>query len=193
MKILVIDNYDSFTFNLVHILRKFTNQIDIYRNDKISPQECLKYDAIIHSPGPGIPSEAGNLKIIIEKCSGIIPQLGVCLGHQAIAEHLGGKLKNLDTVFHGIQSLVTKTEIDSPIFLGINQTFKAGRYHSWVVKNSNKNQFEVTAFSEDKSIMAIQNKEKQLYGIQFHPESILTPKGTTIIENFINLCKKQQS
>lgn len=193
MNVLVIDNYDSFTYNLVYIIRQFSEKVDVVRNDKITPDACLNYDAIVLSPGPGIPVDAGNLKAIIETCAGKVPQLGVCLGHQAIAEHLGGKLKNLEKVFHGIQSDVTKTAKESPIFSGLNQHFKAGRYHSWDVENLDSNNFEITAYSEDLSIMAIQNKEQQLYGIQFHPESVLTPEGATIIENFLNLCKKQQS
>lgn len=189
MKILVIDNYDSFTYNLVFILRQEYSEIEVYRNDKISPKQCLSYEAIILSPGPGLPKDAGNLTLIISTCAGKVPIFGVCLGHQAITEYLGGSLRMLDSVYHGVQSTITIVDSTSKIFKTLPQTFQAGRYHSWEVATEENKKIEITAIAEDKSIMAIQNKSLHLYGIQFHPESILTPKGATIIQNFLSICK----
>lgn len=189
MKILVIDNYDSFTYNLVYILRQESVEVEVYRNDKISPKQCLAYDVIFLSPGPGIPKDAGNLMSIIAECTGKIPLFGVCLGHQAIAEHLGGRLSILNQVYHGVQSTITLKQNSEILFKNISQSFKAGRYHSWDVDPKYKGDFDITAMSEDGSIMAIQNVEQKLFGIQFHPESILTPNGHLIIQNFLNHCK----
>jgi anthranilate synthase component 2 len=189
MKVLVIDNYDSFTYNLVYILRQMSSRVEVFRNDKISPYECLNYDAIILSPGPGIPKDAGNLLDIIKTCSGKIPMLGVCLGHQAIAEYLGGSLKMLDKVYHGVQSTIRLKGPNSKLFKNIPTSFQAGRYHSWEVGLNDTNKFEVIALADDGSAMAIQNLKQHLYGIQFHPESILTPKGKTIVKNFLRICK----
>ena len=185
MKILVIDNYDSFTYNLVYILKEAHSEVVVFRNDKITPEDCLQYDAIVLSPGPGIPKDAGNLMQIIQFCAGKIPIIGVCLGHQAIAQYLGANLRQLDQVFHGIQNDMYLTSSQSPLFTNFSTSFQAGRYHSWIVELTEKSNFEVTAVTEDQSIMAIQNLELKLYGIQFHPESILTPKGAQIIINFI--------
>jgi anthranilate synthase component 2 len=188
MKILVIDNYDSFTYNLVYMLRQEALDIKVYRNDKIEPKECLDYDAIILSPGPGIPKDSGNLSAIIETCAGKVPMLGVCLGHQAIAEYLGGELRMLPQVHHGVQSSITSSNTDS-LFNEFTESFLVGRYHSWDVNPEIIAEFEVTAVAEDSSIMAIQNRENKLFGIQFHPESILTPNGDVIIKSFLNFCK----
>lgn len=190
MKTLVIDNYDSFTYNLVYMLREEAMDIEVFRNDKIEPKECLKYDAIILSPGPGVPKNAGNLAAIIETCAGKIPMLGVCLGHQAIAEYLGGELRVLDKVYHGVQTYVHATNEPSTLFHELEKSFLVGRYHSWDVNPNHIANFKVTALAEDNSIMAIENSEKKLFGIQFHPESILTPGGNIIISNFIKACKK---
>lgn len=190
MRILVIDNYDSFTYNLVYLLRQESEEVDVYRNDKISEKQCLEYDAIILSPGPGIPKDAGNLASIIKACAGKVPLFGVCLGHQAIAEYLGGELRMLEDVYHGVQSKITLNNNAGGLFDNISQSFLAGRYHSWDVAPASNKQFEVTAIAEDESIMAIQNLEQKLFGIQFHPESILTPDGKTIVQNFLRICKK---
>jgi anthranilate synthase component 2 len=189
MKILVIDNYDSFTFNLVYILRQEHLDVTVFRNDKITPQQCLKYDAIILSPGPGLPKDAGNLTSIIASCAGKVPMLGVCLGHQAIAEYMGASLRMLDKVYHGVQSKITLSNNSNKLFENVPQSFQAGRYHSWDINPSDRKSVEVIAMSDDGSIMAIQNLEQKLYGIQFHPESILTPEGDLIIQNFIRICK----
>lgn len=190
MKILVVDNYDSFTYNLVYILRQECTQVEVYRNNKITPEQCLKYDAIVLSPGPGIPSEAGNLTSIISVCAGKVPLLGICLGHQAIGEYLGGSLRILDRVFHGVQSTITLTKKESTLFKNMPTSFKAGRYHSWEVAQELNHNFEIIATSEENSIMALENYNKKLFGIQFHPESILTPEGNTIIKNFIQIAKR---
>lgn len=188
MKVLVIDNYDSFTYNLVYILRQESMDVDIYRNDKIAPKQCLIYDAIILSPGPGIPKDAGSLRYIIAECAGVIPLFGVCLGHQAIAEYLGGTLRILDKVYHGVQSTITLNSNSGVLFNNVSKSFKAGRYHSWDVAPEQNGNFETTAIADDGSIMAIQNIEQKLFGIQFHPESILTPNGNLIIKNFLSIC-----
>jgi len=189
MKALVIDNYDSFTYNLVYMLREEAMEIEVFRNDKIEAEECLHYDAIILSPGPGIPKNAGNLVEIIETCAGKVPILGVCLGHQAIAEYLGGQLRVLDKVYHGVQTYVHSTKVSSTLFHGLEDSFLVGRYHSWDVNPEHLADFKVTATAENNSIMAIENREKKLFGIQFHPESILTPNGNVIIRNFLKACK----
>ncbi len=192
MKVLVIDNYDSFTYNLVYILRQELIDVEVFRNDKIALQDCLDYNGIVLSPGPGIPKNAGRLINIIKTCAGKIPILGICLGHQAIAEYLGSELTRLNTVCHGKQSVVSLKRNKGKLLKNISQPFLAGRYHSWsVVPKYNKN-FEVIAVSDDENIMAIQNLEQNLYGIQFHPESILTPKGGVIIRNFLSICKKEK-
>jgi anthranilate synthase component 2 len=193
MKILVIDNYDSFTYNLVYILRQESNNVEVYRNDKITPAACLNYDVIVLSPGPGIPENAGNLMQIISTCAGKVPILGICLGHQAIAEYLGGKLRMLSEVYHGVQSEVSLNHSDLLLFEGLPLTFEAGRYHSWDIDETQGGDFEIIAKTEDNSIMAIQNIQQKLYGIQFHPESILTPDGDVIIRNFLNICKEEAS
>lgn len=193
MSILVIDNYDSFTYNLVYILKQINIDYEVYRNDKISPEEALNYEGILISPGPGIPEEAGNMPAIIEHCAGKIPILGICLGHQAIAQHLGGQLINQSKVFHGIQTNIKLSQKSSAIFNGIPRNFKAGRYHSWEVSKVNlPDEIEITAYDDQLRIMAIQHTELNLFGVQFHPESIMSPEGPIIIKNFINICKEFQ-
>jgi anthranilate synthase component 2 len=164
----------------------------VYRNDKISPEQAAKYNGILLSPGPGIPDEAGNMPAIIRRCAGEIPILGICLGHQAIAEYLGGVLINNARVFHGIQTPIKLLNLESPLFRNISSEILAGRYHSWDVSKKNlPEKIEITALDELNSIMAIQDSQKKLYGLQFHPESIMTPEGPAIIQNFINICKRQ--
>lgn len=192
MKILVIDNYDSFTYNLVYLLKRENIAVDVFRNDQIEPTECLAYDGLILSPGPGLPIDAGNLLSIINECSSKIPILGVCLGHQAIAEHLGNSLAILPEVYHGVQSEVRKTDVQTALLDGVESTFLAARYHSWVISSTNLKNIEVTAVSEDNRIMAIQNIDRMLFGIQFHPESILTPQGRTIVTNFLSICNNRK-
>lgn len=186
MRIILIDNYDSFTYNLVHVIEEISDvEIVVRRNDQLTLEEIEEFDAIILSPGPGIPSEAGLLLPIINRYADSKPMLGVCLGHQAIAEAFGGALINLSEVFHGVQNDITVTK-PTIIFDNLEETIPVGRYHSWVVDTGTLPlSLEVTAVSAEGHIMAIQHKTKPIYGIQFHPESILTPEGTQMIENFI--------
>lgn len=187
MKILIFDNYDSFTYNLVHLVKELGyTDVDVYRNDKIDLKEVSKYDKIILSPGPGIPSEAGLLLPLIKEYAGKKPILGVCLGHQAIGEIFGAKLKNLEDVFHGV---ATKANVvsDDYLFNELDKELEIGRYHSWIVDNNNLPEcIEVTATDSNGQIMALRHKEYDIHGVQFHPESVLTPQGQTIIRNFLN-------
>jgi len=188
MKILVIDNYDSFTYNLVHAIKKISGQpVDVFRNDEISLEEIDKYDKIVLSPGPGIPEEAGLLLDIIKEYAPKKCMLGVCLGHQAIGEAFGGKLHNMNQVLHGIATPVTQTENKSFLFNGLPETFDVGRYHSWIVQSEQlPDCFEVTSYDADGLIMSMQHKEYDVQGVQFHPESVLTPLGEKIIENWLS-------
>lgn len=186
MKLLLLDNYDSFTYNLMHIVRKLgLADIDVVKNDQISLEAAEQYDKIILSPGPGVPEEAGLLLPLIRTYAPTKGILGVCLGHQAIGEAFGARLTNLSCVYHGIQSeinLLNKT----PLFEGLDNKITVGRYHSWVVdKEDFPNCLEITAESEDGLIMGLKHKKYQVYGIQFHPESVLTPEGETMIYNFL--------
>lgn len=186
MKVLVIDNYDSFVHNLIHLLEELKCEVSIFKNDEIEFSTVEYFDKILLSPGPGIPSEAGKLKSIIEKFSPTKNILGVCLGHQAIGEVFGGKLIKLNTIFHGVSSLVTQTQKDA-IFKGLPAEFQVGRYHSWTIENTENTPLEVTSVDEQGNIMSIRHKHYNVRGVQYHPESILTPFGKTIIENWINL------
>lgn len=183
--VLVVDNYDSFTYNLVHYLEDLEAQVTVVRNDKITPEECVAYDAILLSPGPGIPSEAGNLIAIINYLKDKKPLLGICLGHQAITEVFGGTIINLDTVYHGVAT--TMNHDDSALFKTIASPFEAGRYHSWAAQNDDfPNELEITATDFNGQIMALQHKTLPIYGVQFHPESIMTPAGKTMLKNFLD-------
>ena len=185
-KLLIVDNYDSFTYNLYHLVKEIGGyEIEVYRNDKIDIDGVEQYDKIILSPGPGIPEEAGLLLPIIRQYAPTKSILGVCLGHQAIGEAFGGKLENLTQVYHGIQTPINIIAEDY-IFHGLGKQFLVGRYHSWVIAHNDfPMTLEITAESKEKQIMAIRHKEYDVHGIQFHPESILTPQGRMIIENFI--------
>ena len=187
MEILVFDNYDSFTYNLVHLVESITDvKPDVFRNDAIPLEEIKKYDKIILSPGPGIPVEAGLLLPLIKEYASSKSILGVCLGHQAIGETFGGKLINLDTVYHGVATPIIQTEIRSPLFAGMENEFDAGRYHSWIVdKKTLPDELEITAVDENDYIMAMQHKTLDLQSVQFHPESILTPLGDKILRNWL--------
>jgi anthranilate synthase component II len=187
MNILVFDNYDSFTYNLVHLVEKITNtKPDVYRNDKIGLEEVDKYDAIILSPGPGIPEEAGILIPLIKKYAATKKILGVCLGHQAVAEAFGGSLINLAEVYHGVATAINQTKNTSSLFKNVPQTFEAGRYHSWIVnKQTLPTCLQVTATDENDYIMAMQHDSYDIQTVQFHPESILTPDGETILSNWL--------
>lgn len=186
-KILILDNYDSFTYNLVQIVEEnFQGTIDIYRNDEIEVNEVNVYDGIILSPGPGIPDEAGNLKDIIDKYAATKKIFGVCLGLQAIAEVFGSTLKNLDQVFHGVQTSMKVIDSEDVLFQNIPIVFEAGRYHSWVVdSNTIPEELTVTCVDENDQVMAIRHKTYQVYGVQFHPESVMTKHGKQMIINFL--------
>ena len=190
--ILVLDNYDSFTYNLVHLVEKITGvKPAVYRNDQITLEQVDEYDKIILSPGPGIPEEAGLLLAIIRKYAGSKSILGVCLGHQAIGEAFGGKLTNLANVYHGVATSVdlvdhSVSENKKDIFLGLPQQLEVGRYHSWIVdQDAFPGELEVTAVDENGFIMALQHRTYDVQGVQFHPESVLTPKGEQILRNWL--------
>ena len=183
MKIVIIDNYDSFTYNLSHLVKELGAEVTVVRNDQFRLEDL----EIILSPGPGIPSEAGLLLDVIRTYAGRKPILGVCLGHQAIGEVFGGKLENLSDVFHGV---ATPCHIiaDDPIFSGISRDITIGRYHSWVVSREGlPDCLEVTAVSDEGQIMALRHRELNIRGIQFHPESVLTPDGKKMLQNWMFL------
>ncbi len=188
MKILVLDNYDSFTYNLVHIIEDITGILpDVYRNDKIEIAEVARYDAIILSPGPGIPEDAGILKEVIRTYSGKVPIFGVCLGLQAIVEVFGGKLEQLPRVYHGVSTTIKVLKPKCVPFQGLPSELEVGRYHSWIASRNDfpKSELEIAAIDSDGEIMAIAHKTKAVYAVQFHPESILSPDGKTIVQNFL--------
>ena len=191
MSILVFDNYDSFTYNLVHLVEKITHtKVDVYRNDKIALEKVKEYDKIILSPGPGIPEEAGLLLPLIKEYAATKSILGVCLGHQAIGEAFGGKLVNLSTVYHGVATKISVGSRErggvSPLFNGLPAEIEVGRYHSWIVSDEGfPDELEVTARDENGYIMALQHKTYDVQGVQFHPESVLTPDGEKILRNWL--------
>ncbi|MDB4037166.1 aminodeoxychorismate/anthranilate synthase component II [Polaribacter sp.] len=192
MKILILDNYDSFTYNLVHMVEKITGNFPVvFRNDEISIEAVGNYDVIMLSPGPGIPDEAGILKDVIKRYAGIKPIFGVCLGLQAITEVFGGTIINLEDVFHGVATEMRITDKDAVIFKDVPETFLAARYHSWAATDEGfPEEIQVTARDEDGLIQAIQHKIFPISAVQFHPESILTDVGEQLLRNFINSVKK---
>ena len=192
MKILVLDNYDSFTYNLVHMIEKITGiHPSVFRNDEISIKEVDAYDLIVLSPGPGIPDEAGILKEVIKTYAPSKPIFGVCLGLQAITEVFGGSLENLDHVFHGVATTMKVTSHSAVIYKNIPEEFEAARYHSWIASSKDfPNELEITSVDEHGSIMSLQHKKYNVSAVQFHPESILTPLGEQIVKNFIEANKK---
>ena len=193
MKIVIIDNYDSFTYNLAHLIKELGAEVTVYRNDEpevqalIDNADNIEFDKIVLSPGPGIPSEAGLLLDVIRTFAGKKPMLGVCLGHQAIGEVFGGQLTNLSDVFHGVATEGTQFGND-PIFEGLPKRIVMGRYHSWVVsKDGFPSCLEITAESDERQVMALRHKEYDIHGIQFHPESVLTTEGKTMLGNWLKL------
>ena len=185
-KVLVIDNYDSFTYNLVHYLEDLDCEVTVKRNDKLTLEEVDNFNKIVLSPGPGIPDEAGLLKDIIKRYAPTKSILGVCLGQQAIGEVFGGKLENLDTVFHGVSTNITQSVDDENLFEGLDKTFEVGRYHSWVVDTNLPDSLEATSFDENGQIMSLRHKFYDVKGVQYHPESVLTPDGKQILKNWVN-------
>jgi anthranilate synthase component 2 len=193
MRILVFDNYDSFTYNLVHLVEKITHKkVEVYRNDQIPLEQVRVYDKIILSPGPGIPVEAGLLLPLIKEYAPSKSILGVCLGHQAIGEAFGGKLINLDNVYHGVATGIEvkreKSKLRSRLFEGLPDRLEVGRYHSWIVSDEGfPDELEVTARDDNDYIMALQHKNYDVQGVQFHPESVLTPDGEKILMNWLKV------
>jgi len=187
IKVLVIDNYDSFTYNLVHYIESIHNyKTDVVRNDQITLDEIKKYDKILMSPGPGIPSEAGICLSMIKNFASEKSIMGVCLGHQAIGEAFGGNLTNLSEVYHGISTKMTIIETNEPLFIELPREFEAGRYHSWVVDNQQvPDELTVTCRDEHGMIMGLSHKKFDVRGVQFHPESVLTQHGLKIMENWL--------
>jgi anthranilate synthase component 2 len=191
MKILVFDNYDSFTYNLVHLVEKITHtKVEVYRNDQIPLEKVKDYDKIILSPGPGIPEEAGLLLPLIKEYAATKSILGVCLGHQAIGQAFGGTLTNLSTVYHGVATPIElknkNSKFKNSLFQGLPDTIEVGRYHSWIIAEENfPSELEVTARDENNYIMALQHKKYDVQGVQFHPESVLTPMGEDILRNWL--------
>ena len=191
MRIVMIDNYDSFTYNLVHLVRELGADITVFRNDQFRMEQLEDFDKIMLSPGPGIPSEAGLLLQVIATYAGVKPILGICLGEQAIGEYFGGTLVNLSEVFHGVQTpahvtpLSPSSKVDY-LFQGLERDILVGRYHSWVVDAvSLPPCLEVTCTSDEGQVMALRHKDHDVRGIQFHPESVLTPDGRQMIKNWI--------
>lgn len=199
MKIAMIDNYDSFTYNLVHLVKELGAEVTVMRNDCFELPDLEPYDKIMLSPGPGIPTEAGKMMDVIDRYAGRTPILGICLGEQGIGEYFGGRLVNLSEVFHGVQTPAHIVEFRSetdpmaepkvdPVFRGLNRDILVGRYHSWVVDGESlPDCLEVICYSNEGQVMGLRHKEYDVRGLQFHPESILTPDGKKIIKNWIEL------
>ena len=193
MKILIFDNYDSFTYNLVHVVEKLIHdKVDVYRNDKISLEKIKDYDKIILSPGPGLPCESGLLLSLIEEYASSKSILGVCLGQQAIAETFGGKLKNLKNVYHGVATKIKvndkRAASENDIFKSLPNELEVGRYHSWIVSKENfPEDLEITAQDENGYIMGLRHKKFDVQGVQFHPESVLTPMGEKMMRNWLSV------
>ena len=185
--IVVIDNYDSFTYNLVHAIKKLSGlPVDVFRNDEIALEDLEQYDKIVLSPGPGIPVEAGLLLDIIRRYAPTKSILGVCLGHQAIGEAFGGTLTNMNRVLHGIATPVNKTEVKTVLFEGLPETFSVGRYHSWIVNETDLPEcLKITSYDDKGMIMSMKHTEYDVEGVQFHPESVLTPLGEMMIANWL--------
>ena len=187
MKIIIIDNYDSFTYNLVHAIRKISGEdVKVVRNDEVTLEELEDFDKIVLSPGPGLPSESGLLIPVIREFASRKSILGVCLGHQAIGEVFGGKLLNMNKVLHGIATPINVISRSTTLFDGMPDQFEAGRYHSWIVDNDGFPEcLEITSVDNENRIMSLRHKEFQVEGVQFHPESVLTPLGEKLIENWL--------
>lgn len=186
-KIVVIDNYDSFTYNLVHYLEDLNCEVTVYRNDEFYMDEIKAFDKILLSPGPGIPDEAGLLKEVIRTYAATKSILGICLGQQAIGEVFGGSLTNLEKVYHGVATTVKITVPDETLFNGLEEEIEVGRYHSWVVAKDNfPDDLEITSVDENGEIMSLRHKAYDVRGVQYHPESVLTPEGKKILQNWVN-------
>jgi anthranilate synthase component II len=187
VKILLLDNYDSFTYNLLHLVEQFNGiEVDVRRNDRIRMEEVTHYDKLLLSPGPGLPKEAGILAPLIKEYAGTKSILGICLGMQAIGEVFGATLFNLDKVQHGVSNITTVTDEDETLFKGIPKKFKTGRYHSWMVNRENlPDALKITSLDEQNNIMSLRHAQYDIRGVQFHPESVLTEYGYELIKNWI--------
>lgn len=187
INVLVIDNYDSFVYNLVHYLEDLDCKVTVKRNDQLKLEDVAAFDKVLLSPGPGIPDEAGLLKAIIKEYAPTKSMFGVCLGQQAIGEVFGGSLINLDKVFHVVATTAKQTVQDEPLFKDIPEAFEIGRYHSWVVSPEDfPEELEITSIDENGQIMSLRHKTYDVRGVQFHPESVLTPEGKKMIRNWVN-------
>ncbi|HSI69659.1 MAG TPA: aminodeoxychorismate/anthranilate synthase component II [Gillisia sp.] len=193
ISVLVIDNYDSFVYNLVHYLEELDCVVTVRRNNEISLGEVQKFDKILLSPGPGIPAEAGLLKEIVKEYAPTKSILGVCLGQQAIGEVFGGSLINLDSVFHGVAHKIKLCVDDEALFSGLENEFEVGRYHSWVVERNLPDCLEATSYDENGQVMSLRHRDYDVRGVQFHPESVLTPDGKKMIQNWVNSEAKASS
>ncbi len=185
MKVLIIDNYDSFTFNLVHLVECFTSDFEVWRNDEIDFERVSEFDKIILSPGPGLPAEAGQMPAFIERFAPLKPILGVCLGCQALGEYFGAELYNLDQVQHGVKTLVEIVD-STGLYKNIGPSLEVGRYHSWALKLPASTGLIPTAYDKKNVLMSFRHSTLPIYGIQYHPESIMTPMGRDLIKNWIN-------
>ena len=189
LKILIIDNYDSFTFNLYHIIEQYASTVEVTRPDQLNPGQTKKYDKIVISPGPGLPDDFPGMIQTIGELKEEKSILGICLGFQALVEHFGGKLTNLDDPLHGISKKVTRTTTNEPIYKNIPKTFETGRYHSWAIREPDVPKcFRITSKDNSGYAMSVSHETLNLKGVQFHPESVLTPYGKAILENWIKLC-----
>jgi len=186
MKVLVIDNYDSFTYNLVHLLEGLGAEVIVKRNDQFEMDEVEEYQKVLLSPGPGLPKDAGQLLEVIQRYAETKSIMGVCLGHQALAESFGGTLSNLSEVYHGVDCELSVIAEDK-IYNGLPKSFKVGRYHSWAVDKNVPDVFEVTATDENGMVMSMRHKTLDLTGVQYHPESVLTENGRAIMENWLRI------
>lgn len=185
VRVLILDNYDSFTYNLVHYVEQFCDDVTVRRNDAISLEEVDAFDSIVLSPGPGLPKDAGIMPGLIDRYSPTKRILGICLGHQAIGEAFGARLKNLARVHHGEMVPITVTDVHEPLFKGLPSRIDTGRYHSWVIeRDSLPPELAVTALDDEGEVMAIRHRQFDVCGVQFHPESLLTPDGLSIIRNW---------
>lgn len=192
MRILLLDNYDSFTYNLHHLIQPLAGQVVVVLNDKFKVDDTLQYDAVVFSPGPGLPANAGVMMEIIDRFHSEIPMLGICLGMQAMAEYFGGKLGNLNQVLHGIPQNCRVTETEDVLYKNLPTAFKAGHYHSWYVSDV-PGCFSVTAVHEDGWPLSFTHKKFPLSAVQYHPESVMTEQGSLILQNWVNAVRKKSS
>jgi anthranilate synthase component 2 len=194
MKVLVIDNYDSFTYNLVHYLEDLNCAVTVYRNDAFTLDQIEEFDKIVLSPGPGLPDEAGLLKEVIKTYAPTKSILGVCLGQQAIGEVFGSALSNLEKVYHGVATKIKIVNTDEPLFFGLDNDIEVGRYHSWVIDPKTINEeLVITSVDENEQIMSIRHRKYDVCAVQFHPESVLTPQGKKMLENWLHFSTASKS